>query len=94
MTGGIGCVSAPRFSPVRSVGSKRSETRKLGVCGAFTRRELLLTAPAAGMLCPTHPAEASEAANAFDFTVQQYKKDVAMSKYAGDVLVIVNVASE
>lgn len=30
----------------------------------------------------------------WDFTAQQYGQDVALSKYKGQVLVVVNIASE
>jgi glutathione peroxidase-family protein len=42
-----------------------------------------------------NPGQSGAAAQSIhDFTVQQYGEDVSMSKYKGEVLVVVNVASE
>lgn len=69
------------------------------VCGASRRQ--LLSASAAGLAgLVTHEAtaaasnDASAAASVYDFTVKQFDADVPLSKYRGEVLVIVNVASE
>lgn len=91
-------VSAPasgaRLAPARCVGSRSSRARN-AVCGAFGRRELLLTVPTAGLVSQVHPAAAApDSVSMYDFTVQQYGTDVGMSKYKGKVLVVVNVASE
>lgn len=37
---------------------------------------------------------AAETRSIYDFSAQQYGKDVSLSKYSGQVLVVVNIASE
>lgn len=65
------------------------------VCGALRRRELLVSVPTAGLVSQAPPAAASpDGVSTYDFTVEQYGADVGMSKYKGQVLVVVNVASE
>jgi hypothetical protein len=59
-------------------------------CRANSRRHLLLASTASCITLPTQAADGS----IYDFTVEQYGERVPMSKYRGDVLVIVNVASE
>ena len=51
--------------------------------------------PTASLVSQVHPAAAApEGVSTYDFTVQQYGADVGMSRYKGQVLVVVNVASE
>lgn len=93
---GSATTCATRFTPARSVGIQTCSRASNIVCGAFGRRELLLSVPSAGLVSSqVHPAGAApEAVSAFDFTVQQYGADFGMSAYKGQVLVVVNVASE
>lgn len=44
--------------------------------------------------CVAGPALAAGESSVWDFTAQQYGQDVALSKYKGQVLVVVNIASE
>jgi hypothetical protein len=58
----------------------------------WNRREALL---ASGLGTSLLANEAGpETQSVYSFTVQQYGKNVAMSQYRNEVLVIVNVASE
>jgi hypothetical protein len=42
----------------------------------------------------SHAAEGAAASSIYDFTELQYGKPVSLDKYRGQVLVIVNIASE
>ena len=82
----LACSAQPRG---RSSGCTRYVAAR-----AHSRREALWTGVAStGMLLgAARPAAAKE--SVADFTVQQFSQDVSMSKYEGQVLVVVNVASE
>jgi hypothetical protein len=73
--------------------SPRAAYARANVNLAIQRRHVLLATPCAGVLL--NPGQSGAAAQSIhDFTVQQYGEDVSMSKYKGEVLVVVNVASE
>jgi hypothetical protein len=61
------------------------------------RREIIEAGAAAlllpGML-PTSASAAAEKGGAYDFEALQYDATVPLSKYKGQVLVVVNIASE
>lgn len=69
----------------------RSNRAQIGICRA-SRRDLLIAAPAAGVILP--PVASAEPSSIYDFSVKQYGETVDMLKYKGQVVVIVNVASE
>lgn len=69
----------------------RSHRPQPGICWA-SRRDLLIAASVAGVVLP--PVASAEPSSIYDFSVQQYGESVDMSKYTGQVVVIVNVASE
>lgn len=69
---------------------RRSSVR--AQAGAHSRRDMLWASTAGSMFSPAS-AQAADA-SVCDFTVEQYGKRVPMSKFRGEVLVIVNVASE
>lgn len=86
------------MAPAMATRSNVHRWRRGGVSGArntltrATRRDVLVAAPVSGLALAS-PAAASDA-SIYDFSVQQYGEIVDMSKYKGQVLVIVNVASE
>lgn len=59
----------------------------------LSRRSALVGAGVVSATGASLRADAN-AGSVYDFTVQQFDEDVSMSKYRGDVLVVVNVASE
>lgn len=78
-------------------GVRRERRAAAKVACAASRRDVLATT---GLLALPGAAAAPGSALAdaggsiYDYTVQQYGEDVAMSRYRNDVLVVVNVASE